>query len=221
LKGQIVNITKSKRRVAEFGEVFTPQWLVTDILDTVKMGSENWESRFLDPACGNGAFLVEVLKRKLDQVDATPDDRVELAIIALMSVYGIELQADNVVECRARLLATFAQHFEMLEWADDLQAAKTVLRRNIVHGNGLTFQTSKGHNIHFFEWSYVPGGMYKSQKFRYAFNDRPPKRKSTSTAPNAFRSSLSVRKIGTSELWRISDLSAGRIQDIEEEWHAF
>ena len=107
-----VDLVKSKQRVAENGEVFTPGWLVEDMLDLVGAESERIDSRFLEPACGSGNFLVPVLRRKLAAVEVrygqSDFERRHYALFGLMCVYGIELLADNVEECRANLLDTFA-----------------------------------------------------------------------------------------------------------------
>src|SRR3954454_6579800 len=100
-----MNLFKSKRRVADHGEVFTPSWLVEKMLDLVKGETERIDSRFLEPACGSGNFLVEVLIRKLAAVERryrkSEFDRRHQALHALMCTYGIELLDDNVRECRA------------------------------------------------------------------------------------------------------------------------
>src|SRR5271155_5214767 len=106
-----MNLVKSKHRVADHGEVFTPAWMVAAMLDLVKGESERIDSRFLEPACGSGNFLVPVLKRKLNTVHArygqSDFERRHQSLLALMCIYGIELLDDNVAECRDNLLAVF------------------------------------------------------------------------------------------------------------------
>src|SRR4051794_38450332 len=101
-------MVRSKQRVADHGEVFTPPELVEAMIDLVKTEAERIESRFLEPACGSGNFLVPVLRRKLAAVDAryrnSDFERRHYALLALMSIYGIELLDDNVAECRENLL---------------------------------------------------------------------------------------------------------------------
>src|ERR1700758_3294084 len=103
-----MSLVKSKHRVADHGEVFTPAWLVEAMLDLVKDESERIDARFLEPACGSGNFLVPVLARKLatvqDRYGKSDFERRHHALLALMSIYGIELLADNVADCRANLL---------------------------------------------------------------------------------------------------------------------
>ena len=104
---------KSRQRVADHGEVFTPAWLVDAMLDLVKRETERIDSRVLEPACGSGNFLVPVLRRKLTAVERrygrSEFERRHYALLALMCTYGIELLADNIAECRANLLEAIAE----------------------------------------------------------------------------------------------------------------
>src|SRR5436309_249283 len=112
-----MNHVKSRQRVADHGEVFTPAWLVEDMLNLVKDETERIDARFLEPACGSGNFLVVVLHRKLAAVDArygaNEFGRHHYALLGLMCLYGIELLADNIAECRANLLEMFAEHLHL------------------------------------------------------------------------------------------------------------
>ena len=108
---------KSKQRVADHGEVFTPAWMVEAMLDLVKDETERIDSRFLEPACGTGNFLVQVLRRKLTAVELkyskSDFERQNYALLALMCIYGIELLPDNIVECRANLIRIFAEYLNL------------------------------------------------------------------------------------------------------------
>src|SRR5438046_8337720 len=99
-----MNYVKSKQRVADHGEVFTPSWLVEAMLDLVKDETERIDSRFLEPACGSGNFLVRILQRKLVAVEfkfrKSDFERQHFALLALMCTYGIELLADNLAQFR-------------------------------------------------------------------------------------------------------------------------
>src|SRR5438094_7047825 len=99
-----MSLVKSKQRIADHGEVFTPAWMVEAMLDLVRDESERIDSRFLEPACGSGNFLVQVLRRKLAAVELRFGDsdfeRRHYALLALMCVYGIEVLDDNIAECR-------------------------------------------------------------------------------------------------------------------------
>src|SRR5438046_4504575 len=127
-----MNYVKSKQRVADHGEVFTPQWLVEAMLDLVKGESERIDSRFLEPACGSGNFLVPILKRKLAAVEckfgkAADFEKQHYALLALMCIYGIELLADNIAECRANMLEVFAGYLNLSE-TDEVYLAAFVLQ---------------------------------------------------------------------------------------------
>jgi hypothetical protein len=138
-------LVKSKQRVADHGEVFTPAWMVEAMLDLVKDETERIDSRFLEPACGSGNFLVQILKRKLAAVEIkygkSDFEKQHYALLALMSAYGIELLADNIVECRENILEIFSDYLHLGE-ADSLyRAASFVLSQNIVQGDALTMKT--------------------------------------------------------------------------------
>src|SRR5688572_19733782 len=121
-----MNLVKSRQRVADHGEVFTPDWLVEAMLDLVKGETERIDSRFLEPACGSGNFLVPVLRRRLAAVQVkygkSEFERRHYALLALMCIYGIELLTDNIAECRANLLRILAEYLGMDE-SDQLYRA--------------------------------------------------------------------------------------------------
>lgn len=167
-----MNLVRSKKRVADHGEVFTPPWIVDAMLDLVKGESERIDSRFLESACGSGNFLVSVLIRKLATVHArygqSDFERRHQALLALMSIYGIELLDDNVAECRANLLAIVTDYLDIAEGDPFYRAAATVLTVNIVHGDALTMMTraSRPAPITFAEWSYLGKGRFHRRDFR-------------------------------------------------------
>lgn len=159
--------------MVDHGEVFTPPWFVDAMLDLVKGESERIDSRFLEPACGSGNFLVPVLQRKLATVHArygqSDFERRHQALLALMSIYGIELLDDNTVECRENLLVAFADYLTVAA-GDALYAAATaVLAVNIVHGDALsmTTRTADPQPITFAEWSYLGKGRFHRRDFRF------------------------------------------------------
>jgi len=165
-----MSLIRSKKRVADHGEVFTPRWLVEKMLDLVKGETERIDSRFLEPACGSGNFLVPVLQRKLAAVEAkygkSEFERQHYALLALMCIYGIELLADNIAECRANLLEVFAEYLNVDESDDLYRAAFNVLSQNLVHGDALTMRTRDGHPISFAEWGYLGRGKFQRRDFR-------------------------------------------------------
>ena len=165
-------LIKSRKRVADHGEVFTPPWLVQKMLDLVKGESERIDSRFLEPACGSGNFLVAVLKRKLASVEAKygkqPFNKKLYALQALACCYGIELLADNIAECRANMLEVFAEYLGIDDPDDDFyRAASHVLSLNLVHGNAMTMEADGGGPIMIVEWTYLgKGGKFNRRDFR-------------------------------------------------------
>ena len=172
-----MNLVKSKKRVADHGEVFTPAWMVEAMLDLVKDETERIDSRFLEPACGSGNFIVQILKRKLAAVELkygkSDFERQHYALLGLMCIYGIELLADNITECCANVLQVFAAYLN-LDGADDLYRAAThVLSVNLVHGDALTMRAISdtgdigGQPIHFAEWGYLGKGKFMRRDFRF------------------------------------------------------
>ncbi len=166
-----MNYVKSKQRVADHGEVFTPAWMVEAMLDLVKDETERIDSRFLEPACGSGNFLVQIMQRKLDAVEIkygkSDFERRHYALLALMCTYGIELLADNIAECRANMLEILADYLK-LEKSDDLyRAASYVLSQNLVHGDALKMCTYDGQPITFAEWGYLGKGKFQRRDFLF------------------------------------------------------
>ena len=165
-----MSLIKSKQRVADHGEVFTPAWMVEAMLDLVKGETERIDSRFLEPACGDGNFLVQILRRKLAAVELkygkSDFERRHYALLALMCLYGIELLTDNIAECRANLLEIFAEYLN-LDPSDDLyRAAFYVLSQNLVHGDARTMRTHDALPIIFAEWGYLGKGRFQRRDFR-------------------------------------------------------
>jgi hypothetical protein len=165
-------MVKSKRRVADHGEVFTPAWMVGAMLDLVKDETERIDSRFLESACGSGNFLVEILRRKLAAVEfkygESDFERRHYALLALMCIYGIELLADNIAECRANVLEILAGYLDLDESDELYRAAFYVLSQNLVHGDALTMRTYEGRPIMFAEWGYLGKGKFQRRDFRLA-----------------------------------------------------
>ena len=169
-----MSLVKSKQRVADHGEVFTPAWMVEAMLDLVKEETERIDSRFLEPACGSGNFMVQILKRKLAAVEVkfgkSDFERQHYALLGLMCIYGIELLADNIAECRANVLDVFAEYLNIDETADLYRAATHVLSVNLVHGDALTMRAAGdigGQPIHFAEWGYLGKGKFQRRDFRF------------------------------------------------------
>ena len=168
---EAAKLVKSKQRVADHGEVFTPAWMVEDMLNLVKSETERIDARFLEPACGSGNFLVPVLQRKLAAVQArhgrSDFEKRHYALFALMCGYGIELLPDNVQECRENLLNTFMKFVGRDNDEQWSRAAQTVLEANVVQGDALTMTKAGGRPIAFPEWGYLGKGRYQRRDFDY------------------------------------------------------
>lgn len=170
-------LVHSRQRVQDHAEVLTPAWLVDDMLDLVKDESERIDSRFLEPACGTGNFLVRVLARKLATVKArygrSEFEKRHHALLALMSIYGIEIQEDNAHECRTNLLSVFSAYVGPNAGEEWKRAASLVLGVNVVVGDALAMTTSGaspetcGRPIVFAEWGYLGRGKYQRRDFRF------------------------------------------------------
>lgn len=165
-----MNLIKSKKRVADHGEVFTPPWLVEQMLDLVKGEAERIDARFLEPACGSGNFLVPILQRKLAAVELkfgkSDFERRHYALYGLMCAYGVELLEDNIAECRANMLDIFADYLGLDEADDFYRAASHVLSLNLVHGDAMTMRGTDGNPITVVEWGYLGKGKFQRRDFR-------------------------------------------------------
>ncbi|HSW40222.1 MAG TPA: DNA methyltransferase [Acidobacteriota bacterium] len=168
---------KSKQRVADHGEVLTGKREVNAMLDLVKSETERIDSRFLEPACGTGNFLAEILERKLRVVETryrrSQLDFERYSTLAVSSIYGIDIQDDNVQQCRQRLFGIFDLNYLRLfknKTNDNCrESVRYILARNIIHGDALTLKTM-GENpqpIVFSEWSPVNGSMLKRRDFTF------------------------------------------------------
>lgn len=165
---------KSKKRVAEHGEVFTNEREVNAMLDLVKQETERIDSRFLEPACGNGNFLLEILRRKLEVVKSrykkSQWEYEKNGLIAVMSCYGVDIMPDNVLECQNRLFEYFEKEYKALFKKnikqEYLDVVRFVLSKNILCGNALSMQTNENTPIIFAEWSFVRG-MVQRRDFMY------------------------------------------------------
>lgn len=165
-----MTLVKSKQRVVDHGEVFTPPWMVEAMLDLVKAESERIDARFLEPACGSGNFIARILRRKLAAVELkygkSSFERRHYALLALMCIYGIELLADNVAECRENALEIFIEYTQANNEDDLYLAAMHVLKVNILHGDALTMRVRNGQPIAFAEWGYLGKGKFQRRDFR-------------------------------------------------------
>lgn len=182
--------TKSKQRIRDHGEVFTAEREVKAMCDLVKDECDRIDSRFLEPACGNGNFLTEILTRKLAAVKklykSNPYDYERYAVLAVTSIYGVEILADNAEECRKRLFTLWDREYTAVckKSANDetREAVRYILSKNILCGNALTLmcvdknQKDTDKPIIFPEWSLL-GTKLKRRDFRLDVmlkaNDKP------------------------------------------------
>lgn len=175
---------KSRQRVSDHGEVFTAEREVKAMCDLVADECLRIDSRFLEPACGDGNFLAEILSRKLDVVSArykkSPYDWERNALLALGSIYGVELLMDNVIACRDRLYKLWDERYKKAvkkkEQNDDVrESARYILGLNIICGNALSLHCvdDSGHDteapIIFSQWAFATGPMMKRED--YVFED--------------------------------------------------
>lgn len=182
MAGKSERQVKSKERVAAHGEVFTAEREVNAMLDLVKQETERIDSRFLEPACGDGNFLVKILERKLDVVKKkykrSPLDFEKNSILALSSIYGVDILEDNADACRARLFAIWDKAYKSVckKEIDEnaRKSAQFILQKNIVCGNALSLKKVDGSGndtdepIVFSEWAFVMGA--KMQRKDYTFD---------------------------------------------------
>ena len=171
---------KSKERVADRGEVFTNEREVKAMCDLVGQECDRIDSKFLEPACGDGNFLAEILTRKLARVKQlygkSPFDYERYSLLAVMSIYGVDIMQDNVIECRARMFEIWDKEYQKnckkLCNNETRESVIYVLEKNILCGNALTLvQVDKHQNdtnepIIFPEWSMIMGGKFKRRDFR-------------------------------------------------------
>ena len=167
---------KSKTRVEERGEVFTNEREVNAMLDMVKQETERIDSRFLEPACGDGNFLAEVLRRKLDVVNRRYSksqlEYERYAFIAVSSIYGVDIMQDNVEECRNRLFQEvdkiYTNRFKSDAKDSFRNSIRYVISVNVLCGDALTLTDSAGAPIIFPEWSLVSGSKVKRRDYTFA-----------------------------------------------------
>jgi len=202
---------KSRKRVTEHGEVYTNEREVKAMCDLVAQECDRIDSRFLEPACGDGNFLAEILTRKLAAVKklyrSNPYDFERYSVLAVTSVYGVDILADNVAECRERLYELWDKEYKAVckktVKNETREAVKYILSKNILCGNALTLmcvdenQKDNGVPIIFPEWSLMLGTKLKRRDFRLDVmlkaNDKPKNDSpSLSDIPEEIRPYISV-----------------------------
>ena len=193
---------KSKERIQKHGEVFTPQWVVNDMLNLLP--ADVWQpgKTFLEPACGEGAFLVEIYKRKLQIIIAETQNEWEWqAAIATSSIYGIELLEDNTKQCKKNLKQVFREfyrlHYPDTQNEEVKKAIHCLIKHNIVQGNALTCRKctiacgnkcSTCEKITFSEWTPLENYQFKRQDYTYEGVLKINKFRETSIGKTVFES---------------------------------
>ncbi len=165
---------KSKQRVTDHGEVFTNEREVNAMLDLVKQETERIDSRFLEPACGEGAFLTEILRRKLSVVKSryakNAFDYERYSVQAVMSIYGVDILEDNAAICRDNLFEIWDKEYTAIckVQANDecREVVKFILQTNIICGDALTMKQNNGTPITFAEWSFVCPAIVKRRDYQ-------------------------------------------------------
>lgn len=197
--------TETKQRVAEYGEVFTSEKIVNDMLDLVKQETERIESRFLEPACGTGNFLTEILRRKLTVVEKkyrrSQFDFERYLVLAVSSIYGIDILEDNVIECRERLFRMADERYTLVFKRRTKDEVRTTLRyilsKNIVWGDALTMTTAgpEPRQIIFSEWSF-PFNDSRIKRRDFVFAEIMPNDPTTTRRPDLFSKPDLVSDLG-------------------------
>ena len=190
--------TKSKERIRNHGEVFTAEREVKAMCDLVKDETERIDSRFLEPACGDGNFLAEILMRKLTIVrkkyGKSHLDYEKNAVLAASSIYGVDILQDNVLACRARMFDIWNKEYTAVCKRDcndeTREVVKYILSRNIVCGNALTLMCVDENGkdtqepIVFSEWAFITGSQIQRCDYTFAellaLDDGKPKTKQQS-----------------------------------------
>lgn len=172
------NQIKSRKRISDHGEVFTAEREVKDMIDLVKQESTRIDSRFLEPACGSGNFLIEVLDRRLEVLkNKFKNSQIEYernSLVAVASLYGIDILEDNIQECRTRIFDKINNAYTKLfsEKCNNIfrENLEFVIRKNLIHGDALTLMSVEKPNepLIFSEWSAVNGVMIKRRDFTLA-----------------------------------------------------
>lgn len=174
--------TKSRERVRQHGEVFTAEREVKAMCDLVRDECDCIDSRFLEPACGDGNFLAEILSRKLAVVKRKYGrshlDYEKNAVLAASSIYGVDILLDNVIACRARMFAIWDKEYKAVCKKDcndqTREAVKFILSRNIVCGNALTlkcvdeYANDTDEPIVFSEWAFVTASQLQRSDYTFA-----------------------------------------------------
>jgi hypothetical protein len=167
----------SKKRVADHGEVLTGKREVEAMLDLVKDETARLESRFLEPACGDGNFLASILERKIEVANARhkkdQPDWERAVVTAISSIYGVDIIEDNATKCRSRLFGIcvkeYVANFKEKVNQDWHKTIAYILEKNIIWGDALSLKTvtAEPRPIIFSQWSFVDKNMIKRHDYTF------------------------------------------------------
>tara|TARA_B100000902_G_C27170870_1_gene843745 strand:- start:182 stop:817 length:636 start_codon:yes stop_codon:yes gene_type:complete len=166
----------TKDRIIKLGEVKTPEPIVKNILDL--LGDLNYKSRYFEPGCGDGNFLLEILSRKIDEIFEMKEtkeyvknkyfENIEIKIfLAISSIYGVDIDAQNINDCRLRLKNFIKDEYKKRLKSDVpdyfLNIINNVLSKNIILGNILLDE----NNIVICEYSLLPANRIQIREFDF------------------------------------------------------
>lgn len=166
---------KSRQRVADHGEVFTNEREVKAMLDLVKDQCQRIEATFLEPACGDGNFLIEILRRKLQLLEnykRQAEAYNKHLVVAVSSIYGVELLEDNAQDCRKRLYQEILKQYPkslqpLPQYSELMKSVQFILQKNIICGNALDYTKADGSPIIFYEWKFISATQVKIRCFDF------------------------------------------------------
>jgi len=181
-------IINSKKRIQNHGEVFTPKRIINEMLDlpNIREACQNITSTFLEPAAGEGAFLVEILNRKMKMVIKNYGDDITRfenhSLLALSTLYGVELLEDNAQKCVMNMYQVYFETYQTQAMENNakiknkvLDSAKLIISKNIAQGNFLTKQSANNTPIVFSEWKPIRlrknSKTIKVQRTEYTIDD--------------------------------------------------
>ena len=213
------NIIKSSTRVKDLGEVFTPKKTVNLMLNQpeIKEKIQDLTATFLEPSAGEGAFLFEILKRKMhvaEKQSQTEKEYEENCLIALSTLYGIEIMEDNVEMLVMNMIMTFTEIYSgavISKFSAKnpnthvLKSAQIIIKANIAQGDTLKGTAADGKPIIFSEWKLIKGRTKKVERLEYTFQ---------SILDGG--GSISAQKHGFKEIDLFSDYSENKQNEQEE-----
>ena len=159
MKKKTMNKEEKRKRIVENGEVFTPLSVVNKMLDLLPLKMFEYDKTFFEPTCGEGIFLVEILKRKLKEINKNKQlsflENRYFKIISLQSLYGVDIMEDNVLKTRELLKKTFFKNGISKKELGNIgvELINIILERNIIVGDTLKEIDKDGADLSFYDWN--------------------------------------------------------------------